>query len=92
MQEELKGDRVRSIAKLLRWDVRPLVRDWGSYLKISGVCLLGCGICVIPGNGKALELDQKTGAWIYIFLDICTLVCGTETLLSQLNVIGFPRF
>ncbi len=83
---------MRSIAKLLRGNVKPLARDWGSYLEISGICLLGCGICVLPGNGNALELDQETGAWIYFSPDITTLVCATATLLSQLNVIGFPRF
>ncbi len=71
MQEEpKKSDRVRSIAMLLRWNARPLVRDWGSYLVISGVCLLGCCICVLFGNGNALEHDQETGARIYIFPDI----------------------
>ncbi len=36
MQEEPKGERVRSIANLLSGNARPLVRDEGSYLEIYG--------------------------------------------------------
>ena len=54
---------MRSKAKLLRWNARPLVRDEGSYLEIYGsVYSVVRGICVLPGNGNALELDQETGA------------------------------
>ncbi len=36
MQDEPKGERVRSIAKLLRRNARPFVRDEGSHLEIYG--------------------------------------------------------
>ena len=52
----------------------------------TGCLFLGCCICVLFGNGNALELDQETGARIYIFPG------ATATLLSQLNAIGVPRF
>ncbi len=52
MQEEPKGERVRSIAKWLRWNARPLVRNEGSYLEIYG------SIYSVVTSASSLEMDM----------------------------------
>ncbi len=52
MQEEPKDERVRSIAKLLRWNARPLVRDEGFYLEIYGA------IYSVVASESSLEKDM----------------------------------
>jgi hypothetical protein len=79
LQDKLKGERIRlNIAKSLGGDAIPHVRDRPLWER------------------NVLGLDQeagaRAGARIYIFPKSKPCVFLSATLLSQWNVIGFPRF